>query len=214
MATVIRGQVAPERAHDGDADASAVLFLDRDGVLNEKPVDGAYITDEAALRVLPGVGRALATLRARIPGLRIAVVTNQRAVARGLLSDHDLEAIHARLEAELARDGGYVDRIETCPHDIGVCRCRKPGLGLFEQALDAWPGVPVSATVVVGDSAIDLIAGSRLGARTYLVGPPERRAAEAAVARRAGTAPDGEASSLTELVDAARLDRWLIRAAS
>jgi histidinol-phosphate phosphatase family protein len=188
----------------------AILFLDRDGVLNEKPAEGAYITREDELRVLPGVGRALATLRARIPGLRVAVVTNQRAVARGLLSGGDLDAIHARLSAELARDGAYLDRIEICPHDIGVCDCRKPGLGLFERALDAWPEVAASSTAVVGDSAIDVIAGSHLGARTYLVGDSDRRPVEAALARKAGAAPDEEATSLPELVDDDRLERWLV----
>ena len=167
------------------------------------------MTSPDQLRVLPGVGEALATLRTEVPGLRIAVITNQRGIARGLMTAETLEEIHARLRADLARDGATVDRIEVCPHEISTCDCRKPGLALFEQALAAWPGVEVSGAAVVGDSAVDVIAGERLGARTYLVGDPDRRADEAAIAATAGATPAEEAASLPALVDDSRLGRWL-----
>jgi D-glycero-D-manno-heptose 1,7-bisphosphate phosphatase len=167
------------------------------------------VTGPDQLRILPGVGAALATLRIQVPELRIAVVTNQRGIARGLMSADTLEAIHARLRDDLARDGASVDRIDVCPHEVGTCDCRKPGLGLFEKGLAAWPGVDVSRTAVVGDSAIDIIAGVRLGSRTYLVGEPERRAHEMAIAAVDGATPDEEAASLPALVDDGRLGSWL-----
>ena len=187
---------------------AGALFLDRDGVLNVKPPEGGYVTALQELVVLPGVPAALGALRAAVPGLRIAVVTNQRGVARGRMTADDLDAIHAHLRGELAAAGGDVDRIEVCTHE-GGCDCRKPGVGLFRRALDAWPDVDPAACALVGDSASDLVAGRRMGVRTYLVGERTRRLAEAAVARSQGAAPDDEAETLTDLVADGRLIAWL-----
>lgn len=187
---------------------AAALFLDRDGVLNAKAPEGAYVTGVDALVVLPGVPAALSALRRAVPGLRIAVVTNQRGVARGRMTHDDLDAIHARLRATLAAAGGDVDRIEACAHE-GGCVCRKPGVGLFQRVLDAWPDVDPAASALVGDSASDLVAGRRVGVRTYLVGEPGRRLAEGGVARAQGAPADEEAGSLPELVADGRLVAWL-----
>lgn len=186
-----------------------VLFLDRDGVLNAKAPESAYITSTDALEVLPGVPEALAALRAAVPGLRIAVVTNQRGLARGRMTADDLEAIHDALRARLAAAGGGVDRIEVCPHEGDACACRKPGTGLFEQVRAAWPDLVPEACALVGDSVSDLVAGRRYGARTFLVGDPGRRLAEGGLARAQGAAPDEEADSLPALVADGRLAAWL-----
>jgi D-glycero-D-manno-heptose 1,7-bisphosphate phosphatase len=188
---------------------SGVLFLDRDGVLNAKAPEGAYVTDVAALRVLPGVPEALGALRRAVPGLRIAVVTNQRGVARGRMTAADVDVIHARLREDLAAAGGDVDRIEVCPHEEDACDCRKPASGLLRRALAAWPDADAAASALVGDSASDLVAGRRIGARTFLVGDPARRLAEGGVARAQGAAPDEEADSLPDLVQDGRLVAWL-----
>lgn len=187
---------------------AAALFLDRDGVLNAKAPEGAYVTNADALVVLPGVPEALGALRLAVPDLRIAVVTNQRGVARGRMTGDDLDVIHARLRATLATAGGDLDRIEVCVHE-GGCACRKPGVGLFERVLDAWPDVAPAASALVGDSASDLVAGRRVGMRTYLVGDAGRRLAEGAVARAQGAPADEEAGSLPELVADGRLVAWL-----
>lgn len=137
------------------------------------------------------------------------MVTNQRGVARGRMTAADVDAIHARLRDELAAAGGYVDRIEVCPHEREACDCRKPGVGMLRRALAAWPDVDPAACALVGDSASDLVAGRRIGARTYLVGDARRRLAEGGVARAQGVAPDEEAGSLPELVADGRLVAWL-----
>jgi D-glycero-D-manno-heptose 1,7-bisphosphate phosphatase len=182
-----------------------VLFLDRDGVLNAKAPEGAYITSADALVVLPGVPEALGALRAVVPGLRIAIVTNQRGIARGRMTTDDLDAIHAALRARLTEEGGDVDRIEVCPHPGDACDCRKPGTGLLQRVADAWPDLEPAASALVGDRASDIVAGHRFGARTYLVGSRGHRLAEGIVARAQGAAPDEQADSLPALVADGRL---------
>lgn len=189
--------------------AAGALFLDRDGVLNEMAPEGDYITSADDLVVLPGVPAALATLRRAVPGLRIAIATNQRGVALGLMTDADVEAVNVRLRTALAAEGGDVDRVEVCPHDGDACDCRKPAPGMLLRSLAAWPGLTAAASAFVGDSTRDVIAGARIGARTFLVGEPERRRTEAAAAIAEGVSPDEQADSLPALVADGRLIAWL-----
>jgi D-glycero-D-manno-heptose 1,7-bisphosphate phosphatase len=185
------------------------LFLDRDGVLNEKAPEGDYVREPDAYQLLPGVAEALAALRSMLPGLRIAVVTNQRGIATGKVTDTAAAAVNQRLRDDLASSGVTLDRIEVCPHDDGVCDCRKPATGMFERALRDWPEIVPARSAVIGDSAVDMLAGHRIGARTFLVGQAERRIAESNAARRVGAAPDEEADSLPTLVADGRLTAWL-----
>ena len=189
--------------------ADGILFLDRDGVLNEKEPEGRYITGPAGIRVIEGVGEAIATLREQVPGLRIAVVTNQRGIATGRTTLESVDQANAYLLAELSLVGATIDRVEVCPHDEGVCDCRKPGTGLLERVLASWPDASASASALVGDSASDIIAGARFGVRTYLIGDPDRRTVEAAMAAAAGAAPNEQANNLIELARSGRLTRWL-----
>lgn len=188
---------------------TGALFLDRDGVLNAMaPADG-YITHPDDLEVLPGVPEAMAALRRALPHLRIAIATNQRGVALGLMTEADLDAVNARLRAALVAAGGDVDRVEVCPHDGESCDCRKPAPGMLLRALAAWPGTTAAASAFVGDSTRDVLAGARIGVRTFLVGEPERRRGEAAAAAAEGAPPDEEADSLAALVADGRLIAWL-----
>ncbi len=155
---------------------TAALFLDRDGVINEKAPEGRYITRAADFRFIPGVPEAIAELRTRVPELRIVVVTNQRGIARGLVTAETVDEINAAMRAGFRAVGADVDAVEVCPHEIGTCDCRKPQLGLFLRAIEAMPEIEVSESVVVGDSTADLEAGFRLGARTCLIGDPDLRA--------------------------------------
>jgi D-glycero-D-manno-heptose 1,7-bisphosphate phosphatase len=186
-----------------------ILFLDRDGVLNERPLEGRYIEDAESLEVLPGVGAALAAVRAAVPAVRIVVVTNQRGIALGLMRERDLGAIHARLRSDLEQAGASLDRIEFCPHDRQSCGCRKPATGMFERVLHDWPDIAHGPRAMVGDSAIDIVAGHRVGARTFLVGDPARREREAASAAASGATVDEQADSLAALVMDGGLVAWL-----
>ncbi len=146
------------------------VFLDRDGVLNRPPVAGQFVTRCEELALLPGVAEAVAELNRS--GRKVIVVTNQRGVALGLYSKHELDRIHEELRRRLGLHGSHLDAIYVCPHDAGQCSCRKPLTGMFEQAFRDFPGAEAGNSVVVGDALCDIEAGVRLGMRTAFVCDP------------------------------------------
>ena len=121
------------------ADFSAIkfVFLDRDGVINRNAPDGHYVTSWEDFQILPGVEHAIASLNQT--SRKVIVITNQRGIALGRLSEKDLLSIHEKLQLHLASFGAHIDAIYFCPHDIGECTCRKPGTGLFERAFRDYP---------------------------------------------------------------------------
>jgi D-glycero-D-manno-heptose 1,7-bisphosphate phosphatase len=174
------------------------IFLDRDGVLNEKMPEGSYVTAWADFRVLPGVPEAVARLNRA--GLRVIVVSNQRGIALGLYSEADVAAIHANLQSALKANGAHVDAFYFCPHDKGQCDCRKPLPGMFEQAQRAFPDITASTSAMVGDSLSDIEFGKRLGMRTvFIEGGAERRKAGA---EEAAELADRRFASLQDAVEA------------
>ena len=148
------------------------LFLDRDGVINRKMPEGSYVTNPGSFEFIPGSIDALRRLRAA--GVRTVVVTNQRGVALGLMTDDDVAAVHTAMRRSLSRAAADVAAIYVCPHDAGTCDCRKPQLGLFRQACAADPSIDLENAALVGDSASDILAGNRLGCPSYLIANEER----------------------------------------
>jgi len=149
-----------------NARPSAVL-LDRDGTINVKAPDGDYITHPDQVQLIPGAAQAIAALnRASIP---VVVVTNQRGIALGRMTEEDLEAVGATLDQRLEVENARLDWVFHCPHDKGTCSCRKPGTLLLERARQ-WLGLPTLAeAVMIGDSESDVLAGRAVGARTVLL---------------------------------------------
>ncbi|MEL6716497.1 MAG: HAD family hydrolase, partial [Planctomycetota bacterium] len=147
------------------------VFLDRDGTLNRE-VD--YLADPELFELLPGVGEALARLAAA--GFALVVVTNQSGIARGLLDEDVLAAIHARMARDLAEHGVALDLVLHCPHHPtdaaptapawtrARCSCRKPKPGMYVEAT-ARLGLDPARSWAVGDSLRDLEAGAVIGAR-------------------------------------------------
>ncbi|MFG1779259.1 HAD-IIIA family hydrolase [Micromonospora sp. NPDC049051] len=165
------------------AGSGPVLFdavlLDRDGTLIE---DVPYNGDPEKVRPMPGARAALDRLRAA--GLRLAVVTNQSGLARGLFTEAQMRAVHARVEQLL----GPFDAWAVCPHDDGDgCGCRKPAPGLVHAAARQLGTVP-SRCVLVGDIGRDMTAASAAGASAILVPTPVTRPQEVAAAPQ--VAPD------------------------
>jgi D-glycero-D-manno-heptose 1,7-bisphosphate phosphatase len=151
-------------------DGRWTVFLDRDGTINRKAPEGDYVRSPEAVVLLDGAAAAIARLRSA--GARVVVVTNQRGVAQGRMSLADLAAVHQRLGRELAASGTQVDAIYACPHQVGSCECRKPGPGLFLQAVDDDPLIDLGGSAIVGDSSSDIQAGARFGMVTVLLKDP------------------------------------------
>jgi D-glycero-D-manno-heptose 1,7-bisphosphate phosphatase len=139
-------------------------------VLNRKLRDGEYVASWAQFEWLPGAIDGVALLNAR--GVRVIVVTNQRGIALGRMTEADLAEIHTRMETELARAGAWVDAIYHCPHDVGECDCRKPATGLFERAARELGDIDLHRSVMIGDSDSDIEAAARIGAASVWIGAP------------------------------------------
>ena len=141
------------------------VFLDRDGTI---VVDTGYLSSPDEVRLLPGAAEALRALRRE--GFLLVVVSNQSGIGRGLITPEQAEAVHARIVAELEREGVTIDASHYCPHapDAG-CRCRKPEPGLILDAAQALD-VDLAGSFMVGNSASDVAAGKAAGCRTILLG--------------------------------------------
>ena len=153
------------------ASGGPVVFLDRDGTLN-RDREGAIRTP-AQLRLQPGVKAALRTLRSL--GYRLAVISNQDAIAWGWMTERDLRRVHAKLLGELDRAGIRVENVYHCPHERkNGCACRKPKPGMLLEACRDL-GVNPRDSWMVGDRPDDVLAGKVVGALTAFVGDAKGR---------------------------------------
>jgi len=147
------------------------VFLDRDGTIIR---EAEYLRLREQVRLLPRAADAIRRLNEA--GFALVVTTNQSGIARGLLTEVDLENVHDVLRQRLAAKGAHLDAIYFCPHhpDVGGeqyrrrCRCRKPAPGLLLQAAKDLH-LDLDRSFAVGDSERDLLAGKRVGCRTVLV---------------------------------------------
>ncbi len=140
------------------------VLLDRDGTINAE-VD--YVLDPAELHLLPGALEGMRQLRDLELG--IVVVTNQSPIGRGWVSWERMDEIHDRLRGLLQEGGVELDGIEVCPHEPDArCDCRKPEPGMALRAA-AKHGIVLGQAFVVGDHAVDVQMGRRVGATTILV---------------------------------------------
>ena len=144
------------------------LFLDRDGVLNVRIMDG-YVTRLEDFKLIDGVLEAMAVFAKKFDN--IFIVTNQQGIGKGLMTEADLEKIHSWFVEQVVAAGGRVDKIYHCPalkseHSF----MRKPSIGMALQARREFPGVVLHDSVMVGDTESDMLFGRRSGMKTVLVG--------------------------------------------
>ena len=166
------------------------IFMDRDGVLNRHV---GFLKDPDQLELLPGAAEAVRSINAS-PYLAI-VVSNQPVIARGDCSFAELQAIHAKLETLLGREGAYLDAIYYCPHHPdrgfvgerleykGPCSCRKPAPGMLLQAAEDF-SIDLGQSYMIGDSESDLEAGRRAACRDALLIPSNSPGSLAAALER------------------------------
>lgn len=147
-------------------DRTWTLFLDRDGVINyEKEAD--YIRSAAEFRLYDGVIEAMAVFARRFG--HIFLVTNQRGIGKGLMTEDDLHAIH-RLFGDMIRPvGGRIDRIYFCPDLDNQSPNRKPNPGMGLQAKADFPEVDFGRSLMVGNTLSDMQFGKNLGAYTVFI---------------------------------------------
>jgi D-glycero-D-manno-heptose 1,7-bisphosphate phosphatase len=176
----------------GKMNARAAVFLDRDGTLNE---ECGYVTRPEQLRLLDGAADGVRLLRAA--GFACVVVTNQSAVGRGLMSNSDLEKVHAELLRQLEAQGAALDGLYYCAAGPGDDPERKPAPGMLLRAACEMH-LDVERSWMVGDTGRDVLAGRQAGCRgvilvrsghevaeaVRLLGPNDRIAADLAEAAR------------------------------
>lgn len=143
-----------------------VLFLDRDGVINQKAKAGEYITTWDEFRIRDGIVDVL--IAAGELGYKNIVITNQQCVGKGIITAVQLDELHRRMVAELAARGATIDAVYYCPHLASDgCACRKPKPGLLYRAMSELRGdLAVEESYFVGDSESDILAGNAFGVPT------------------------------------------------
>ncbi|MBI5250152.1 MAG: HAD family hydrolase [Desulfomonile tiedjei] len=154
------------------------IFLDRDGVINSKLPEDNYVSSVSAFEFLPGVFDALIVLQEL--GFILIVITNQRGIARGFMSEADLERVHSHMHSELQKHGICLEAIYHCPHEKSeFCDCRKPEPGMILTAGRDYD-IDLSSSYMVGDSPSDTAAGRRAGVCSIRIGSdPDENAASA-----------------------------------
>jgi D-glycero-D-manno-heptose 1,7-bisphosphate phosphatase len=142
-----------------------LVLLDRDGVINvDRP---NYVKSPEEFEFIPGVIEAIKRLNdAKI---KVMIITNQGGIGRGLYTHDDLADIHAHMEEALKAGGARVDQIFICPdHPDSPSHRRKPGTGMFEEAL-RHINVKPEDTHMIGDDMRDLIPAFKCGIHRHLV---------------------------------------------
>ena len=143
------------------------LFLDRDGVINEAVPEGEYVVLRVGFHLRPVI---IPLIRfARAAGYLVVVVTNQRGVALGKMSQVDLDDVHAYMRELLMAQDAAVDAIYSCTHGLtDNCDCRKPKPGMFFAAardLD----IDLGESIMIGDRPTDIEAGKAAGCKAMLL---------------------------------------------
>ncbi len=179
--------------------ANKAVFLDRDDTLIEDP---GYINHPDQVKLLEGVPEALTGLRRM--GYKLIVVSNQSAVARGIVTEQVLAQIHERIEQLLAQHGAALDKIYYCPdHPDGAIPTyrkestwRKPEPGMLLTAAEELD-IDLTESWLVGDSARDIDAGKSAGCTTILI----QNTAHSRTLEPGATSPDYTAVNMKEVAN-------------
>lgn len=153
------------------------LFLDRDGVVNVQLV-GDYVKKPSELVLREDFLRSIPYLKRHFR--RFILVTNQQCIGKGICTQADVDEVH-RYMCTLLKDNDFrFDAIYLCPHVAGSgCGCRKPEIGMINQALGDFPDIKLHRSLMVGDSLSDMQFGRAAGIPTLFIGSvtPENREA-------------------------------------
>ena len=150
-------------------DKSWTLFLDRDGVINVRNFHG-YITNIQDFEFIEGSKEAIVRF-SEIFG-RIIVVTNQQCIGKGIISEPELNAIHAHMIAEIEEAGGKIDKVYFAPQLASENSIyRKPKSGMADLAKRDFPEIDFEKSIMVGDSISDMEFGIDKNMKTVFITP-------------------------------------------
>lgn len=143
------------------------LFLDRDGVINER-IFGGYVLDVEQFNFLPEVPETISGLNRYFH--RTVVVTNQQGIGKGLMTERNLLEIHTYMCDTIHQAGGKVDKCYFAPNLRGADDdMRKPRPDMAELAKMEFPEIEFKCSVMVGDTDSDILFGRNLGMKTVRI---------------------------------------------
>ena len=147
--------------HTWNIDGTWTLFLDRDGVMNEK-LEGAYVRNVHEMHLLPLVPEAVAKFNTIFQ--RTVLVTNQQGIGKGIMTEDELALVHGYLQERLAAAEGRLDNIYYAPQLAAENHpMRKPGIGMAQAAKADFPEIDFAKSIMVGDSVSDMRFGRAAG---------------------------------------------------
>lgn len=147
-------------------DQTWTLFLDRDGVINDEIV-GTYVLNWEEFHFSTGVLEALKLLSKKVG--TIVVISNQRGVSKGLMTEDTLRGIHRQLLQEVEAVGGRIDHFLYCTDKENTCFNRKPNPGMALQAKQLFSQIDFSKTIMVGNKPSDMRFGRAAGVFTVFL---------------------------------------------
>ena len=150
----------------GQVDKNWTLFLDRDGVINEERL-GQYVLHWGEFIFSKGVLEVFKKLSDHFG--RVIVVSNQRGVGKGLMTEEALQSIHLEMQREVEIVNGKIDKIYYCTEKDDKCFNRKPNPGMALQAREDFPDIDFSKTIMVGNKPSDMKFGRAAGVYTVFV---------------------------------------------
>jgi histidinol-phosphate phosphatase family protein len=155
-----------------NVDKSWTLFLDRDGVINER-IFGGYVTSADEFKFLPGVLEFLKRVEPLFG--KIIVVTNQQGVAKGLMSERNLNAVHEFMIEKIRSNGGRISKVYAATNMRGAkVDRRKPNPAMAIEAKGDFNDIDFNRSIMVGDTDSDILFGKNLGMKTVLIRSAEK----------------------------------------
>jgi D-glycero-alpha-D-manno-heptose 1-phosphate guanylyltransferase len=149
-----------------EVDASWTFFIDRDGVINDEIV-GNYVLNKDEFKFSSGVLEAMSFLTQKVN--RIIVISNQRGIGRGLMTEQDLQSIHEYMLEMITTHGGRIDQIIYCTEKDSTAFHRKPNPGMALQAIKRFPDIDLAKTIMIGNKPSDMRFGRAAGVHTVFL---------------------------------------------
>lgn len=144
-----------------------VAFIDRDGVINKNARPHEYITKVKNFKFNKGIFELLTPLINN--EYKVIIITNQRGIARKMLTEKKLENIHDFMIKELKKKKIEILDVFYCPHNENECDCRKPKPGLLKKAIKKY-NIDLNQSILISDSANDIKMGKKFGIKNnYLI---------------------------------------------